>query len=552
MHGKSPLALSRDPVAAALEAEDVLQPAHAALDEADPERACEIALAALAEAERRQDHHRRAKALLFLAHLDRLASRFRTAHGRAKQAARLFRTLGDTIGESGALSTLAHASTCLGRNEEAVESALISVRLAEPVASASHKAMLFNYLGVAYLWSRDFVKADQALAAAISWAEESGGLVSAFQPCINQVLVEALGAVATRYRTGSLPPLKKMVAGHARCEAMVQRGASSGLFIGGQAAGLAAWLLTSALTRTWTGSPAAADALLDQASQHLAGNGVPTLGHAYAHWVRAELAWARHELTEAAAEFTALVEMAQQLEYEQMACLGYLLLSQIHEQLGEQAKAVQSLRRLREREELIRAESLESRERAVRWHLELRLVERNVQELEGMSRHLERLSLEDSLTGLANRRCLEQKLHPVLGALSSSGAPMSIAFIDIDRFKLVNDRHSHHVGDLVLKAIATILLQATREHDVVARLSGDEFAILFQRADEVEAARVCTRISAAVAGFAWDDVAPGLKVTVSIGTAAAHVGDSAESLLHRGDSAMYAAKRRASAVADSP
>ena len=534
-----------DPVAVALEAEDVLQPAHAALDEADPERACQIALAALADGEQRQDPRRQAKALLLLAHLDRLASRFRAAHGRAKQAARLFRTLGDVVGESGALSTLAHASTCLGRNEEAVESALISVHLAEPVASASHKAMLYNYLGVAYLWSRDFAKADQALASAIDWAEASDGLVGAFQPRINQLLVEALGAVASRYRTGVLPSLEKMAAGHLRCEALVQRGASAGLFVGGRVAGLSAWLLTSALTRTWTGDPAAAEALLAQARAQLAGFGRPTLGHAYEHWVRAELAWIRGDLGGAAAHCTALVDMAQQLEYEQMACLGYMLLSQIYELLEERVKAFDALRRLRDREEMIRAESLESRERAVQWHLELRMVERNVRQLEGMSRHLERLSLEDSLTGLANRRCREQKLHPVLAALSSSGAPMSIAFIDIDQFKLVNDRHSHHVGDLVLKAIASLLLQATREHDVVARLSGDEFAILFQRADEREAARVCARISAAVAGFAWDGIAPGLRVTVSIGTAGAHEGDTAESLLHRGDSAMYAAKRQA-------
>ena len=547
----SPLA-NRDPVAVALEAEDVLQPAHAALDGADPKRASDIALAALAEAEDRRDHHRQAKALLFLAHLDRLASRFRAAHGRAKQAARLFRSLGDAVGESGALSTLAHASTCLGRNEEAVESALISVRLAGPDASASHQAMLYNYLGVAYLWSRDFVKAEQALASAIAWAEESGGVVSAFQPFINQILVEALGAVATRYRTGVLPPLDRMAARHARCEALVERGASSGLFVGAQAAGLAAWLLTSALTRTWTGPPGAAAALLAQARVALGSDSVSTLGHAFEHWVRAEYAWSQGRLVEAAAECSILVEMAEQLEYEQMACLGHLLLSQIQDKLGDTGKAFEALRSLREREEMIRAESLESRERAVQWHLELRLIERNVQELEGMSRHLERLSLEDSLTGLANRRCLEQRLGPVLAALSASGAPMSIAFIDIDKFKLVNDRHSHHVGDLVLKAIAAILMQATREHDVVARLSGDEFAILFQRADQVEAARICARITSAVAGHAWDAIAPALKVTVSLGTAAAHVGDSVESLLHRGDSAMYAAKRRASSLAGSP
>ncbi|MEO6895944.1 MAG: GGDEF domain-containing protein [Caldimonas sp.] len=535
----------RDSIAAALDGDDVLQPAHAALEDSDPERACEIALAALADAESARDPHRRAKALLFLAHLDRLASRFRAAHGRAKQAARLFRTIGDSTGESGALSTLAHASTCLGRNEEAVESALISVRLAEPGATASHKALLFNYLGVAYLWGRDFVKADQALAAAIEWADASGGLVTAFQPLINEVLVEALGAVATRSRTGALPGLDRMATRHARCESLLNRGTSSGLFVGGEDAGWAAWLLTSALMKTWTGASEDADELLAQAQSRLGSDSVPTLGHAYEHWVRAELAWSRGRLAEAAAECTVLVAMAQRLEYEQMACLGHLLLSQIHEQLGETALALAALRSLREREERIRAESLESRERAVEWHLELRMAERNVQQLEGMSRHLERLSLEDSLTGLANRRCLEQRLRPVLAALSANGAPMSIAFIDIDKFKSVNDRHSHHVGDLVLKTVASILVQATRENDLVARLSGDEFAILFQRADEAEATRVCRRISVDFAGFAWSGIAPGLGVTVSIGTAVAHAGDSAESLLHRADSAMYAAKRDA-------
>ena len=365
MDGQASSGRARDSIAAALDGDDVLQPAHAALDDADPERACEIALDALADAEDRQDPHRQAKALLFLAHLDRLASRFRAAHGRAKQAARLFRSIGDSTGESGALSTLAHASTCLGRNEEAVESALISVRLAGPDATASHKALLFNYLGVAYLWGRDFAKADQALTAAVEWAEASGGRVGAFQPLINEVLVEALGAVATRSRTGALPKLDPMAARHARCEAMVTRGASSGLFVGGEDAGFAAWWLTSALMKTWTGAPEEAEALLARASIHLGSDSVPTLGHAYEHWVRAELAWSRGRLAEAAAECAVLVAMAQRLEYEQMACLGHLLLSQIHEQLGEPTQALAALRSLREREERIRAESLESRERAV-------------------------------------------------------------------------------------------------------------------------------------------------------------------------------------------
>jgi diguanylate cyclase (GGDEF)-like protein len=303
------------------------------------------------------------------------------------------------------------------------------------------------------------------------------------------------------------------------------------------------WLLTSGLYRIWIGELDTAGALLAQAHEQLAKFAHITLGHAFAHWVGAELAWARHDLQRAVHECNVLVDMSQRLEYEQMACLGHLLVSQVHEVMNEPAKAVDALRKLRSREAVIRAESVHGRERAVQWHLDLRLMEKNVRQLEGMSRHLERLSLEDSLTGLANRRCLEQTLESVLAARSTHGAPMSLAFIDVDKFKHVNDLYSHHIGDLVLKAIAGILLQATRENDLAARLAGDEFAILFQRADAIEAARVCRRIAAAVADHAWVDIAPGLSVTVSIGTATARDGDSSATLLHRGDSEMYAVKR---------
>ncbi|HEY4068352.1 MAG TPA: GGDEF domain-containing protein [Burkholderiaceae bacterium] len=533
-----------DAIARVLDAEDVLKPAHAVLGVADPDEARAAALAAVTEAEGREDRHRLAKALLLLAHVDRLASRFRQSHDIAVRASQLFRALGDTVGESGARSTLAHCSTCLGRNEEAVESALISVHLAQPDASAAHKAMLFNYLGVAYLWSRDFQKAGTALKLSIQIAEQSGGAVSAFQPLINQIFCEALAALAHRYHHGILPPLHRMVAARDRCEALVRQGQAAGLFHGGDTIGAATWLFTAALVRAWTGEPAAAAALIAQADALLAPHATPTMAHAFGRWVGAELAWARGDPREAIACCTLLVEMARQLEYEQLVCVGHQVLSELHEALHEPVEALAALRALRDREAMIRTESLQSRERAVQWHLDLRLVEQNVRELQGVSRHLERLSHEDSLTGLANRRCLEEKLRTVLDARQAGGAPLSVAFIDVDRFKLVNDRHSHHAGDLVLKAIAGLMLQAVRAQDVAARLAGDEFAILFQRADEAESASVCARISTAVRDHPWDEIAPGLAVTVSIGTAAARPGDSVESLLHRGDAAMYEAKRR--------
>jgi len=537
--------MNRDPIVTFLEAEAVLQPALAALAAADAPRARDIAGAVLAQAESTHQHHRRAKALLLLGHIDRLASRFRDAHERCGQAVQLFRSLGDAIGESAALSTLAHASTCLGRNEEAVESALISVRLAENTATSAQQAMLFNYLGVAYLWSRDVDKARSALDQAVRLAEASGGDVGAFQPLINQLLNEMLHAVSVRYQSGTLPSLEVMMRLQGRCEALTRKDQAACLFAGAQFLSVAVGLFTSALCRTWTGDFDAARDLLQQVKVGLAGFPTKMLAHAFEQWVHAELAWAQGDLRQAVAQCEAMIELSRQLEYEQMTCLGYLLLSQIHEQLGEPGPAFDAMRQLRRREQMIRNETLSSRERAVQWNLDLRLVKRDVQQLQGMSRHLERLSLEDPLTGLANRRCLEQRLASTLSARSPSGAPMSIAFLDVDDFKRVNDQHSHRVGDLVLRAIAGLLSQCTREHDLAVRLSGDEFAILFQRADVSEATGVCQRISAAVAEHDWRSIAPGLAVTVSIGTAAAHEGDSVESLLHRGDSAMYAAKRLA-------
>ena len=109
------------------ETEDVLRRAHAALDEGDADTARALAQTAFSLAESNHDQHLQAKALLCLGHGDRLVSRFRRAHDACRKAAQLFRILGDAVGEAEALSTLAHAATCLGRNEEAVEAALLSV-----------------------------------------------------------------------------------------------------------------------------------------------------------------------------------------------------------------------------------------------------------------------------------------------------------------------------------------------------------------------------------------------------------------------------------------
>ncbi|MDR9384185.1 diguanylate cyclase [Ralstonia sp. 11b] len=159
------------------------------------------------------------------------------------------------------------------------------------------------------------------------------------------------------------------------------------------------------------------------------------------------------------------------------------------------------------------------------------------------SQQFERWSLEDGLTGIANRRCFEQRLSHQLQHAFDDGQTLSVAFIDVDGFKGTNDQFGHAVGDSVLKALATILSAHVREHDLPARLAGDEFVVMFTQANKAMATQIADRVVAAVANFDWETITHGLRVALSIGVAEAKFGDTVDSLLHRSDLSMYSNKR---------
>lgn len=141
--------------------------------------------------------------------------------------------------------------------------------------------------------------------------------------------------------------------------------------------------------------------------------------------------------------------------------------------------------------------------------------------------------LADPLTGLGNRRALSE-------AVSRAGERMCAVFVDIDRFKDVNDVHSHAVGDGVLLEMADILRQHCRAGDTVIRYGGDEFVVLVTD-DGVEAADdIAHRLLHAVRDHDWQRLHPGLEITVSLGVARASDPDDA---LTAADQAMLAAKR---------
>ena len=185
---------------------------------------------------------------------------------------------------------------------------------------------------------------------------------------------------------------------------------------------------------------------------------------------------------------------------------------------------------------------MNSRDSLVSWRLGARQSERHLQQALVASRQFERWSLEDALTGIANRRHFEQSLAERLRAPRPADRPLAIAMVDVDKFKSVNDRFTHLVGDRVLKTIAAVLASQVRENDLLARWAGDEFVILFADASEFEAPQVCDRIRAAVSSFDWESIAPGLRMSVSIGLSEASPGESAEAIVLRSDESMYRAK----------
>jgi diguanylate cyclase (GGDEF)-like protein len=146
----------------------------------------------------------------------------------------------------------------------------------------------------------------------------------------------------------------------------------------------------------------------------------------------------------------------------------------------------------------------------------------------------------DSLTGLANRRELEQRFAGELERSTRSGRPLSIVVLDLDWFKEFNDRFGHAAGDRALVQLAQALRRATRTSDVVARLGGEEFAVLAPETDELEGYQLAERLRAEVrATFARQPE----KMTVSCGVASFPVhGITAGELLHSADRALYEAK----------
>ncbi len=155
------------------------------------------------------------------------------------------------------------------------------------------------------------------------------------------------------------------------------------------------------------------------------------------------------------------------------------------------------------------------------------------------------LSTRDALTGLRNRRYVDEHFDTLIRDTRALGSPMSVAFLDLDHFKRVNDTWSHHLGDQVLVAVGQLLLGVTAAVPgaFAARMGGEEFLVVLPGLDDDAGAARLERFRATFEAHGWAALAAGLSTTVSIGLASlGRDGEDRLSLLRAADRRLYAAK----------
>jgi len=163
--------------------------------------------------------------------------------------------------------------------------------------------------------------------------------------------------------------------------------------------------------------------------------------------------------------------------------------------------------------------------------------------LSARSESLQHAALTDSLTGMQNRRFFDDALREYLQEFRRIEKPVGLMVLDLDHFKQVNDTHGHDVGDDVLRAVARCLKDLTRYHDVVARMGGEEFAIVAPNMNDESLVKLAERIRRAVGALMIETSNVHIRVTISVGLSIWNGRESAEEFYRRADKMLYEAKR---------
>lgn len=272
------------------------------------------------------------------------------------------------------------------------------------------------------------------------------------------------------------------------------------------------------------------------------------LGHAYfvgGDRARAEEQWsAAVELADALGRITLLRDLHRGI-------------ARSFEEAGEAERALEHYKRFHELERTLAAEAAAQRARLAVVRLEAEYARRETEryrqlnaELTEANRRLkeqallmDRVSRQDELTGLGNRRYLAARLPLLYERAVHTGEPIAVLVADVDLFKIINDRYSHAVGDEVLRSVAQLLSAATRPGDLVVRYGGEEFVLVLPNTDPQAALTAAERLRALVEDHDWEIIYPNLQATISLGVCADTGIGSGQRMIDVADRRMYDAKR---------
>jgi len=519
--------------------------------------------AGLAEAALRalndDDGARRALALRLLAVNRWRAGDTEAAARAADDALALYQALADSTGEAETLNVLCMVYNDLGLHRDALEHAIRALRLARTMHDRRLECWALNRVGVSYEFLEDPRLALQYVQQALDLARELPRHDEELFAALNNLAGGEIKVANEAMREGDFDRAEASLATarrHAE-EALELARRSGNTHRETLALGNLAQAISHGPDRRQ------AQALLEQyqalARQHGYQRELVSADFDMACLLRQDgrhaLAALRLEqlLTDIDDEDDALRLSIEHALYDSYKALGRYEQALAHlerhaalerKQLKARAQAQARVLLARLEIDQARLETVHARIDAELQRLRTRELEQEHQALRMHAEVLGREAREDALTGLHNRRAIDEALPGLLDRSRSEQAPIAVAMADLDNFKTINDRFGHGVGDQVLSTLAQILRAKTRGADLLARVGGEEFIIVLGRTPIDLAHEICERLRQAVAQHAWHELASDLQVTISVGLVAGEPEDAQHALIERADAALYEAKRR--------
>jgi len=536
---------------------ELLSQAEQAAERDEHARGIELALRAEAMAREAQDQPGLALALRLLVTLNSREGLAEQAIAAGQAVLPTLRETGDDAARADVLCNMAMAFLDLGLNQEALDHISEAVEAARASGDARLLCLAYNRVGLAKGHLGRYEEGERFLNDSLAMARELQNEEEIYRALTNLGVVasDAFDAFESRGDTVAAQDAIERARRHGEEALIVARRSGNAYREALTLSNLGRYLGVSGRER-------AAFTLLDHARALALENGHRALVLA-CDGNRAELLVREKRHDEAIPLLIEALAGAQELYANSMVQDMHLQLYLAHKARGDLAEALthheayhaltkEQLEQRNDAQSRLMMNRLEldqalfgaerSRMQAELQRVRAEQMAAEAERLQAQARELGRYVLADPLTGLGNRRQVERELPRLLSHSARSGEPPAVAVLDLDHFKQVNDRFGHAVGDAVLMATADLFRARVRGGDLIARMGGEEFLIVFAHASLEWAREACERLRLTIEGHDWGQIAPGLQVTISIGLCLASAQRDGAQLLEQADLALYQAK----------